>query len=185
MSKEGFLRRWSRLKSQGAPAEADSAGHAPCAPGGQAGATRQSADDAAAFDLPPVAQRDPHPPVVPRAPEPVPPPRLPTLDDVALLGPDSDFSVFMTQGVDKTVQRLAMKKLFSDPHFSIMDGLDVYIDDYTKSAPVSPGMLASLAHAKNLFARFASDDAKPGQGEPGAGPQGGQGGPNPPEQDDA
>lgn len=185
MSKEGFLRRWSRLKSRGAPAEADSAGHAASASGGQAGASRQSADDPAALDLPPVAQRDPHPPVAPRSPEPASPPRLPTLDDVALLGPDSDFSVFMTQGVDKTVQRLAMKKLFSDPHFSVMDGLDVYIDDYTKSAPVSPGMLASLEHAKSLFARFAGDDAKPPPGEPGAGPQDGQGGATPPGQDDA
>lgn len=183
MSKEGFLRRWSRLKSQGAPAETGNASLS--APGGQAGASRQSANDPAALDLPPVAQRDPHPPVAPRAPEPASPPRLPTLEDVALLGPDSDFSVFMTQGVDKSVQRMAMKKLFSDPHFSVMDGLDVYIDDYTRSAPVSPGMLASLEHAKSLFARFASDDAKPGPGEPGAGPQGGQGGANPPEQDDA
>ena len=29
-----------------------------------------------------------------------------------------------------------MKKLFSDPHFNVMDGLDTYIDDYGKPDPL-------------------------------------------------
>ena len=29
-----------------------------------------------------------------------------------------------------------MKKLFSDPHFNVMDGLDTYIDDYGKPDPI-------------------------------------------------
>jgi hypothetical protein len=43
-----------------------------------------------------------------------------------------------------------MKKLFSDPHFNVMDGLDVYIDDYGKPDPIPPEMLRSLASAKFL-----------------------------------
>jgi hypothetical protein len=38
-----------------------------------------------------------------------------------------------------------------------MDGLDVYIDDYTKPSPVSEAMLASLGHARKLFERVVDD----------------------------
>src|SRR5438445_13753180 len=49
---------------------------------------------------------------------------LPTLDDVAGLNQDSDFSPFLAPGVDETVKRSALKKLFANPHFNVMDGLD-------------------------------------------------------------
>jgi len=90
-------------------------------------------------------------------------PGLPTLEDVAQLTAESDFSVFVSQGVDKAVQRMAMKKLFADPHFSLMDGLDVYIDDYTKADPVSEAMLASLHHARDIFTRAANAEAERAQ----------------------
>ena len=41
----------------------------------------------------------------------------------------------------------ALKKLFSDPHFNVMDGLDTYIDDYGKPDPIPPSMLR--AHSQN------------------------------------
>jgi hypothetical protein len=44
-----------------------------------------------------------------------------------------------------------MKKLFTDPHFNVMDGLDVYIEDFSKFEPMTPAFLASLSHAKNLL----------------------------------
>jgi hypothetical protein len=46
-----------------------------------------------------------------------------------------------------------MKKLFSDPHFNVMDRLDTYIDDYGKPDPIPPEMLRKLVSAKflNLF----------------------------------
>lgn len=78
-------------------------------------------------------------------------PQLPTMEDVARLTHDSDYSLFMAKGVDEAVKRSAMKKLFSDPHFNVMDGLDVYIEDFTKFEPISPAMLASLEHAKELL----------------------------------
>jgi hypothetical protein len=51
------------------------------------------------------------------------------------------------------VKNTALKKLFSDPHFNTMDGLDVYIDDYNKPDPMPASMLRQLASAKflNLF----------------------------------
>jgi hypothetical protein len=91
-------------------------------------------------------------PAAPDAPaepaEPLPPP---TLDDVAALTHEADFRRFVAPGVDETVRRSAMKKLFTDPHFNVMDGLDIYIDDYNKFEPLPAAMLAMLEHAKPLL----------------------------------
>src|SRR5262249_57863764 len=57
---------------------------------------------------------------------------------------DSDFTAFLKPGVDPTVKRTALKKLLHDPRFNVMDGLDVYIDDYTKADPIPQNMLAEL-----------------------------------------
>jgi hypothetical protein len=49
------------------------------------------------------------------------------------------------------LRRSALKKLFSDPHFNVMDGLDVYIDDYSVSEPIPPEMLAGLKQAQRIL----------------------------------
>jgi hypothetical protein len=77
----------------------------------------------------------------------------PTLEQVASLTTESDFTPFVARGVDEAVRRAAMKKLFADPHFNVMDGLDTYIDDYNKFEPLTPLMVAALNHAKDLIAR--------------------------------
>lgn len=125
---EGFLRRWARRKTESRTAVAPAP--APVAPA--------------------AAEPSPIVPVPVTAPEPE---RLPTMDDVARLTSDSDFSAFVARGVDAAVRRTALKKLFADPHFSAMDGLDVYVDDYTKPSPMTEAMLASLQHAKQAFSR--------------------------------
>lgn len=84
----------------------------------------------------------------PASVEPLPPP---TLEDVGKLTHESDFSRFVGRDVDEAVKRSALKKLFANPHFNVMDGLDIYIDDYTKFTPLTPTMLASLKHAKDLL----------------------------------
>jgi hypothetical protein len=141
MSEEGFFRRWSRLKAE-APAELPAVAAPVEAP-------------------PPVAPPAKAPPVAPPAQELAR--KLPGLEDVERLAPDSDFSAFVTKGVDKTVQRLAMKKLFSDPHFNLVDGLDVYMGDYNQPDPVPAAMLAALHHAKSLFAQAIQDEPVPEQ----------------------
>ena len=98
------------------------------------------------------------PPAVPPAPPAHEDPPLPTLDDVARLTPESDYSAFVAKGVDKAVQRMALKKLFADPNFAVMDGLDIYISDYNKAAPLSDAMLASLKHAPGVLRRLLGDD---------------------------
>jgi uncharacterized protein DUF3306 len=75
-------------------------------------------------------------------------PELPALDSLNF---ESDFGAFMRARVDESIRRAALKKLFSDPRFNIMDGLDVYIDDYSKEDPIPPGMLAQLQHAKTTL----------------------------------
>jgi hypothetical protein len=82
-----------------------------------------------------------------------PPAPAPTLQDVAALHKESDFAPFVTRAVQPEVRNAAMKKLFSDPHFNLMDGLDTYIDDYAKPDPLPAAMLRRMAGAQflNLF----------------------------------
>lgn len=137
----GFLARWARRKSQArsgvvepdrpAPPPAAVASPAPETP-----AAPPTPPEATLAAAPPAgdAQR--------------PPP--PTLDDVAALTPDADFGRFVARDVDPGVRNAAMKKLFSDPHYNVMDGLDVYIDDYGKPDPIPRSMLRSLAQSRLL-----------------------------------
>ena len=76
------------------------------------------------------------------------PPQLPPLDSLTF---ESDFKAFMHSKVEEGVKRAALKKLFSDPRFNVMDGLDTYIDDYTKAEPVSEELLAQLEHARQTL----------------------------------
>jgi hypothetical protein len=112
----------------------------------------------AAQDAPaPAAEPQPGQPAAEQAPEPL------TLDDVAQLTPESDYAPFIARGVDESVKRSALKKLFSDPRFNVMDGLDTYIDDYNQFEPIPPAMLAALNHAKDLLnpLGLADDPAAP------------------------
>jgi hypothetical protein len=72
------------------------------------------------------------------------PPAASELPPVESLTFDSDFTAFLRPGVDDKVKRAALKQLFRDPRFNIMDGLDTYIDDYTKADPIPPDVLADL-----------------------------------------
>lgn len=79
------------------------------------------------------------------------------------LGPDSDFGVFLRAEVSEDIRRQAMKKLFADPHFNVMDRLDTYIDDYSISDPIPPEMLAGLRQMQDLAApEDAPSEAPPG-----------------------
>jgi len=75
-------------------------------------------------------------------------PELPAVDSLSF---ESDFTAFLAKGVDPDLKRAALKKLFADPRFNVMDGLDVYIDDYTKFEPIPPEVMAKLNQARYLF----------------------------------
>jgi hypothetical protein len=139
MPEEGFLRRWARLKAQPEPVPGD-------APQTQVTAAE------------PVLQAVQQPLAAPVAATERP---APTLEDVALLTPESDYAAFVAGGVDPAVRRLALKKLFADPNFAVMDGLDIYISDYTKASPLTDAMLASLKHAPGVLDRLFGKSDEP------------------------
>ena len=84
----------------------------------------------------------------------------PSLDDVKALTRDSDFSRFAAPDVAPHVRNAAMKKLFSDPRYNVMDGMDVYVGDYSKPDPIPHAMLRELASAKFLGLFDAEDKAE-------------------------
>lgn len=142
-SGEGFFSRWSRQKlAERPPVPGSEAAQAPVAP--------------------PV---EPAPMAVPAPVEPPAAEPAPTLDDVAQLAPGDEVSRFVRAGVEPDVQRAALKKLFADPHFNVMDGLDVYIDDYGQPDPIPENMLRQMAQAKFL-GLFDDEEPKDRAAEP-------------------
>ena len=91
---------------------------------------------------------------------------LPTLEDVKNLTADSDYAPFVARNVSPEVRNTAMKKLFTDPHYNVMDRLDIYIDDYTKPDPIPESMLRQMVSAKflNLFTEDENTEKQPIQG---------------------
>ena len=75
---------------------------------------------------------------------------LPTLRDAQALTPVSDFKPYLNQGVAPQVRNAAMKKLFADPRYNVMDRLDTYIDDYSKPDPIPESMLRKMVSAQFL-----------------------------------
>ncbi len=148
----GFLSRWSRRKRQVRE------GVAPPEP---VPASPPAALPPAAVALPTTA------PAASAAPA-VEPPPAPTLADVATLTHDSDYTRFVAPGVDSGVKNAALKKLFSDPHFNVMDGLDTYIDDYGKPDPLPEGMLRQMAQSQvlGLFADEPAEGVPPSEPAP-------------------
>lgn len=128
---ESFLGRWSRRKrtepEQRQDEDVKVAGVV---------ATQHAADAAAAQTGEP-AHKDAA----------APPADLPNIED---LTPSSDYRRFMQPDVPRASRNAAMKKLFTDPHFNLMDGLDIYIDDYTKEDPIPLEMLKDLAQSRML-----------------------------------
>lgn len=185
-----FLSRWSRLKQRSrsqqqsggeiAPVEAppvardEVALRAPlppqpsAAPGVPAQAEACRADDPAspAVHAPGSGAAGSTPADLPLRSDPVDA-ALPPLES---LTPDSDFRPFMRAGIDASTRNAALKRLFTDPQFNVMDGLDVYIDDYGKTEPIPPALLRRLVEAQvpKLFGeRDANKADAAAVGEPG------------------
>ena len=121
---QNFLSRWSRRKlEKTAPAPAPDPEAAP-----------KPAEEASA----PTAKES-----LPAPAEPLPP--------VESLTPESDFKAFMQPDVDPGLKQAALKQLFKDPHFNVMDGLDTYIDDYSVSDPIPDEMMKKMYQARELL----------------------------------
>jgi len=125
---EPFLGRWSRLKARARERDAQ-----PQAPG-----------DAQASDAPPAAS------ATDATAAAAPPLQLPDLEQ---LGEDSDYSAFLTPGVDAELRRRALRKLFHSPKFNVFDGLDTYRDDFTAFPTLGSVVTADMRHQLERTAR--------------------------------
>ena len=140
----GFLGRWSRRKNdalQGKPLQEPAIAEKPvplAVANTQAVSVQAAANLKAPSEVPDAAQ---------------PAEKMLSLEDVKTLTQESDFTPFMARNVGPEVRNAAMKKLFADPQFNVMDGLDIYIDDYSKSDPIPESMLRQMTSAKflNIF----------------------------------
>ena len=80
---------------------------------------------------------------------------LPAIESLTI---DSDFAPFFKPQVDESIKRAALKQLFRDPRFNIMDGLDTYIGDYTQPDPIPSAMLEDLMQRRVFFPPSAESD---------------------------
>jgi hypothetical protein len=140
---DGFLGRWSQRKqavAEGKPLAEPVVVPKPPAPV-RADATPPLAEKSASTEEGATPKAEP--PVL-------------SLDDVKALTPDDSYAPFVNRAVAPDVRNAAMKKLFTDPHYNVMDGLDIYIDDYSKPDPLPASMLRKMASAH--FLKLFDDD---------------------------
>ena len=126
------LSRWSRLKRRGADAAlAPSSATVSAAPDVAFNLALTSASPSSSVELANVAELN-----------------LPELSSISLV---EDFTPFMQARVPQALRQQALKALFKEPHFNVMDGLDIYIDDYTVFEPITPEVMATLSSWKTIM----------------------------------
>jgi hypothetical protein len=108
---DSFLARRARLKAERQRAARESASPAEQAPDA-ANETTETAEATASPPAPALTDAD------------MPP--------VESLTAESDFTMFLSEGVSDALRRTALRKLFHLPEFNILDGLNDYDEDYTK-----------------------------------------------------
>lgn len=85
----------------------------------------------------------------------------PVLPSIASLTKDSDFSPFMQADVPPELRNQAMKKLFADPHYNVMDMLDTYVDDYSVSEPIPLDWLKKMSQSRALKLFDEAEESAP------------------------
>lgn len=132
---ESFFTRWSRRKRE--------AGHRgerrePAAPAEAPGAeTPQAAEpEPTDTDLPPAES----------------------------LGPDSDYSGYLSSRVSEELRRAALRRLFRLPQFNVRDGLDDYDEDYRSFTALGETITADMRHhQQRLREKAARREAEAGR----------------------
>lgn len=82
----------------------------------------------------------------------------PPLPPMESLTPQSDFSAFMHPKVGDALRRVALKKLFADPHFNVEDLNEAYSGDWTGGEPIPEAMLKQLNQARTHL--FSDEERK-------------------------
>jgi len=131
---DGFLRRWSRLKSEERsepPEIVEEAALVPPAGGADTAPAETEPDEAAIADLP----------------------------DIDSLDKDSDFTVFMRDGVPEALRQRALRKLWlSDPVLANLDGLNDYDDDFGAIFREGAAYMQRLVDAGEKMTRPGAED---------------------------
>lgn len=103
---------------------------------------------------------------------------------VESLGPESDFTGFLSPGVSEDLRRLALRKLFHAPQFNVVDGLDDYDEDFTQFTALGSIITADMRHAMETEAKRRAEelerlvmDEETDSGEPEAVSSSGNGAP--------
>jgi hypothetical protein len=102
----------------------------------------------------------------------------PALPPVETLTPESDFAGFMHPKVKEELRRVALKKLFSDPHFSTPDPFEPFSGDWTVAEPIANELLAKLNQTRSVLLsqeereeqdkeQKVAEEGEPKQDEPG------------------
>jgi hypothetical protein len=89
--------------------------------------------------------------------EDAPPPALPPVEKLTTA---SDFAPFMHPKVTDAVRRVALKKLFADPHFNVPDMNEAYSGDWTGGDPISEELLKTLNQARTVLYREEEEQKK-------------------------
>lgn len=154
---EPFLSRWARLKQQSREPPAAQAGAPPAPreeqpPGAEAGEHETATAAEAGSE-----SREPA--------------GLPPLDS---LTEDSDFGPFMRTGVDPELRRAALRKMFRNPRYAVVDELDPFRADFAAFTALGDIVTADMKfHAERLLraqleqAAEAAEDAGTAPGEAG------------------
>jgi hypothetical protein len=129
---EPFLSRWARLRR--AAREGDST------------ATEPSAESPASAEAAPVHG---DPPPDEEAPAGTSPAKLPSLDS---LTEDSDFGAFMAEGVSPELRRQALRKMFRNPKYHVVDPLDPFRADFAAFTALGSTITTDMKyHAERLL----------------------------------
>lgn len=119
-----FLSRWSRRKSASKHGDADSPEPHK--------ATKKATKEAT--ELVPAETHEP--PSAERSSETLAPLTDADMPPLEELGEGSDFKGFLSPEVSKELRRAALRKLWSQSRFNVVDGLDDYDDDFTAIQPL-------------------------------------------------
>ena len=143
---QGFLSRWSQRKRT-----LEQEGEQP-----PAAQTRTDEPDRAADDPAVVADERTGRPQ--RETQEIDPAQLPDIDS---LDDESDFAVFMKQGVPEALRRRALRKLWRlNPVFGHLDGLNDYDLDYTNAATVVANLKSIYQVGKGMVLPEEEEEAR-------------------------
>ncbi len=137
-AEEGFVSRWSRLKTRGVDKSAldqsDEENINTISESKSAGEMVEAMDSG--------SEQSPQTEEAILIDEDMPP--------IDSLNEDSDYSMFMSRGVSETLRRLALRKLFSGAGFNIRDGLDDYDDDFRNFAALGDIITSDMKHRMEM-----------------------------------